>query len=71
LPNLDASVTGRWSTPTSRAQWSSSKEWTGEDALEEHFGTAHFKRVAEVLDEILVEPFAATKLARLDDADVA
>jgi hypothetical protein len=42
------------------------EEWTGEEALEEHFATPHFKRVAEVLDEILVEPFAATTLTRLD-----
>jgi len=31
------------------------EEWTGETALEEHFATPHFKRVAKVLDEILVE----------------
>jgi quinol monooxygenase YgiN len=47
------------------------EEWTGEEALEEHFATPHFKRVAEVLDEILVEPFAATTLTRLDVAEAA
>jgi quinol monooxygenase YgiN len=46
------------------------EEWTGKEALE-HFATPHFKRVAEVLDEILVEPFAATTLARSDVAEAA
>jgi quinol monooxygenase YgiN len=47
------------------------EEWTGEDALEEHFATPHFKHVAEALDEILVEPFAATTLTRVDVAEAA
>jgi quinol monooxygenase YgiN len=47
------------------------EEWTGEEALEEHFATPHFKRVSEVLDEILVAPFAATTLTRLDVAEAA
>jgi quinol monooxygenase YgiN len=42
------------------------EEWTSEDALEEHFATPHFNRVAEVLGEILVEPFTATTLTRRD-----
>jgi quinol monooxygenase YgiN len=46
------------------------EEWTGREALAEHFATPHFKRVADVLDEILVEPFAATTFTRLDVAEV-
>ena len=47
------------------------EEWAGDEALKEHFATPHFKRVVEVLDEILVEPFAATTFTRLDVAEAA
>jgi quinol monooxygenase YgiN len=47
------------------------EEWAEEEALVQHFATPHFKRVSEVLDEILVEPFAATTLARSDVAEAA
>jgi quinol monooxygenase YgiN len=47
------------------------EEWIGEDALQEHFATPHFNRVAKVLDEILVEPFAATTLTRVEIAEAA
>jgi quinol monooxygenase YgiN len=40
------------------------EEWVDEAALEAHFQTPHFARVAEVLEEVLAEPF---KLRRLTD----
>ncbi|MFG1998267.1 putative quinol monooxygenase [Spirillospora sp. NPDC048911] len=43
------------------------EEWTSAGALDFHFGTPHFKHVAEVLDEVLAEPFA---LRRLTDEEV-
>ena len=33
------------------------EEWTDEAALQEHYGTPHFKEVAGQLDELLAEPF--------------
>lgn len=39
------------------------EEWVDEAALDFHFTTPHFKRVAGVLDEILAEPFTLTRLA--------
>ena len=47
------------------------EEWTGDEALEEHFGTPHFEHVSKVLDEILVEPFGITRLLRADAAEAA
>jgi quinol monooxygenase YgiN len=41
------------------------EQWRGRDALEVHFATPHFRHVAKVLDEILVEPFGATMLTEL------
>jgi quinol monooxygenase YgiN len=32
------------------------EEWTDEAALQEHYGTPHFKEVAGLLDELLAEP---------------
>jgi len=33
------------------------EEWVDTAALDSHFTTAHFKRVAAVLDQILAAPF--------------
>ncbi|TJZ54096.1 antibiotic biosynthesis monooxygenase [Streptomyces piniterrae] len=41
------------------------EEWASSAALEHHFSLPHFKHVAQVLDEILAEPFT---LRRLTDA---
>jgi quinol monooxygenase YgiN len=38
------------------------EEWVDHAALDHHFTTPHFRRVAAVLDEILAEPFALKKL---------
>jgi quinol monooxygenase YgiN len=34
------------------------EEWTDEAALQQHYGTPHFKEVAGQLDELLAEPLA-------------
>jgi quinol monooxygenase YgiN len=44
------------------------EEWVDRAALEYHFTTSHFKRVAAVLEEILAEPFTLTMLTRAPDA---
>jgi quinol monooxygenase YgiN len=41
------------------------EEWADAAALDVHFSLPHFKRIAEVLGEILAEPFT---LRRLTDA---
>ncbi len=41
------------------------EEWASEAALQEHGATPHFKHFAKVLDEVLLEPFGVTKLARI------
>jgi quinol monooxygenase YgiN len=41
------------------------EEWTDSAALDLHFSLPHFKHVAQVLEEILAEPFT---LRRLTDA---
>lgn len=38
------------------------EEWTGKKALDLHFGTAHFKEVSRVLDDVLAEPFTVRLL---------
>lgn len=38
------------------------EEWTGAEALEEHFGTEHFHHVRDVLAEILSEPMVIRRL---------
>ncbi|GAA4239167.1 putative quinol monooxygenase [Actinomadura meridiana] len=38
------------------------EEWADGDALDHHFSLPHFKHVAEVLDEILAEPFTLRRL---------
>ncbi len=45
------------------------EEWASDDALQVHFATPHFKHVSQVLDEILVEPFGATMLTRIEPGD--
>ncbi|WP_330253866.1 antibiotic biosynthesis monooxygenase [Nocardia sp. NBC_00565] len=38
------------------------EEWTGPDALDEHFTTAHFFHVRDVLAQILAEPMVIKRL---------
>ncbi|WP_328411556.1 putative quinol monooxygenase [Nocardia sp. NBC_00403] len=38
------------------------EEWTGSDALDEHFTTPHFFHVRDVLAEILAEPMVIKRL---------
>ncbi|GAA1595673.1 putative quinol monooxygenase [Actinomadura kijaniata] len=38
------------------------EEWTGPDALEEHFATPHFRHVRQVLDLVLAEPLTIRRL---------
>ncbi|MDO8212088.1 putative quinol monooxygenase [Conexibacter sp. CPCC 206217] len=51
-------MTSAHSSPTSV------EEWADREALDVHFATPHFKHVAAVFDEILVEPFGATMLTQ-------
>ena len=41
------------------------EEWSGPDALEQHFNTPHFAHVSAALQELLVKPFVLTRLVRL------
>jgi quinol monooxygenase YgiN len=38
------------------------ERWTGPDALDSHFATAHFQHVREVLERILAEPMVVRRL---------
>ncbi|WP_433679436.1 putative quinol monooxygenase [Nocardia sp. CA-119907] len=38
------------------------EEWTGPDALDEHFATPHFFHVRDVLAQILAEPMVIKRL---------
>ncbi|QKV90762.1 antibiotic biosynthesis monooxygenase [Streptomyces sp. NA02950] len=38
------------------------EEWASSAALDHHFSLPHFKHVAQVLDEILAEPFTLRRL---------
>ncbi|RKN39444.1 putative quinol monooxygenase [Streptomyces hoynatensis] len=38
------------------------EEWTGPRALEEHFATAHFRHVEQVLREVLARPMSIRRL---------
>lgn len=38
------------------------EEWASSAALDHHFSLPHFKHIAQVLDEILAEPFALRRL---------
>ncbi|QWF83810.1 putative quinol monooxygenase [Amycolatopsis sp. CA-230715] len=38
------------------------EEWTGPDALDAHFRTAHFEHVRQVLDLVLAEPMTVRRL---------
>lgn len=40
------------------------EEWTDEAALEFHFQTPHFNKVARILDEILATPFTLRRLTQ-------
>ncbi len=40
------------------------EEWADDAALELHFRTPHFQRVARILDEILAAPFSLRRLTR-------
>ncbi|MEV6265120.1 putative quinol monooxygenase [Streptomyces sp. NPDC051784] len=38
------------------------EEWASSEALDHHFTLPHFQHVANVLDEVLAEPFTLRKL---------
>lgn len=38
------------------------EEWASSAALDRHFSLPHFKHVAQVLDEVLAEPFTLRRL---------
>ncbi|WP_328631336.1 putative quinol monooxygenase [Streptomyces sp. NBC_00356] len=38
------------------------EQWTGHEALAEHFETPHFRHVAQVLDLVLAEPMTIRRL---------
>ncbi|MEU2026771.1 putative quinol monooxygenase [Streptomyces sp. NPDC016469] len=44
------------------------EEWTDPQALAEHFTTAHFRHVKEVLDLILAEPMTIRRLVAAPSA---
>jgi (4S)-4-hydroxy-5-phosphonooxypentane-2,3-dione isomerase len=44
------------------------EEWSSEAALEEHFATPHFRKVAAALEEILERPFTLSRLTRHPEA---
>jgi len=44
------------------------EEWADDAALEFHFQTPHFKKVAAVLDEILSTPFTLRRLTQVPAA---
>ncbi|MEV5573395.1 putative quinol monooxygenase [Spirillospora sp. NPDC052269] len=39
------------------------EEWTGQDALDEHFATPHFEHAVKVFEGILAEPMTVRRLA--------
>ncbi|MFJ4838625.1 putative quinol monooxygenase [Streptomyces sp. NPDC088746] len=43
------------------------EEWASSAALGHHFSLPHFKHVAQVLDEILAEPFTLRRLTDIPD----
>ncbi|MBC2875023.1 MULTISPECIES: putative quinol monooxygenase [Streptomyces] len=47
------------------------EQWTGEEALAEHFTTPHFRHVAKVLEEILAEPLAIHRLVPAPETPAA
>jgi quinol monooxygenase YgiN len=44
------------------------EEWVDDAALEFHFQTPHFKEVAQILDQILIEPFTLRRLTQAPTA---
>ncbi|MFD8689771.1 putative quinol monooxygenase [Streptomyces sp. NPDC059651] len=44
------------------------EEWTDAGALAEHFTTAHFHHVKQVLDLVLAEPMTIRRLTAVPDA---
>jgi quinol monooxygenase YgiN len=51
-----------WLHPTDPERMAIIEQWVDEAALQTHFNTAHFARVAGLLDELLAEPFTLTRL---------
>ncbi|MFC4908671.1 putative quinol monooxygenase [Actinomadura gamaensis] len=43
------------------------EEWTGPDALAEHFATPHFRHAEQVFAGILAEPMTVRRLAEVTD----
>ncbi|MFJ3090414.1 putative quinol monooxygenase [Streptomyces sp. NPDC086838] len=51
-----------YTDPNDEARMVIVEEWTDPQALTEHFATAHFLHVKEVLDQILAEPMTIRRL---------
>lgn len=47
------------------------EEWTGPQALAEHFATEHFRQVRSTLDRVLAEPLTIRRLVPAAGADGA
>ncbi|WP_306359458.1 putative quinol monooxygenase [Nocardia sp. CC227C] len=48
--------------PNDATHWVLVEQWTGADALDEHFETPHFRHVRDVLDTVLAEPMVIHRL---------
>jgi quinol monooxygenase YgiN len=55
-----------WLHPTDADRMAIIEQWADEDALQTHFGTAHFAHVVRQLEELLAEPFTLTRLTEAD-----
>ncbi|GHF35229.1 hypothetical protein GCM10010218_15540 [Streptomyces mashuensis] len=51
-----------YADPNDPARMAVVEEWTDEQALTDHFATAHFRHVKEVLEQVLAEPMTIRKL---------
>ncbi|MQY04822.1 putative quinol monooxygenase [Actinomadura macrotermitis] len=51
-----------YTDPNDAARMVIVEEWTGPQALEEHFATDHFRHVERVLARILAEPLVVRRL---------
>ncbi|MEV0090708.1 putative quinol monooxygenase [Streptomyces sp. NPDC050738] len=51
-----------YTDPNNPARMAIVEEWTGPQALDAHFATAHFHHVRQVLDLVLDEPMTIRKL---------
>ncbi|MGP3969660.1 putative quinol monooxygenase [Streptomyces sp. 6N223] len=51
-----------YTDPNNSARMAIIEEWTGPQALAEHFTTPHFRHAKQVLERVLAEPMAIRKL---------